>query len=107
MVWGNFVDVAGLNTELVTQRRELRGLSKAEAGRRMYAYLAAGGPGARDGVALTGRGPAWATEPACRRAIDDLEDGHRFFKEAHYVDALPAVLGLERREVGLPNHHAT
>jgi hypothetical protein len=33
--------------------------------------------------------------------IDDLVGGRRYVKEAQYVDALLAVLGFERQDVGL------
>jgi len=67
----------------------------------MFAYLAARGPGARDGITLTGTGFAWATESSCRRSIDDLEGGRRYGKEVQYVDSLLAVLGLKHQDAGL------
>jgi hypothetical protein len=67
----------------------------------MYAHIATEGSAERNGIALTGSGASWATERACRRALDDLEGGKRHFKEAHYVDALLAVLELQPPDVGL------
>jgi len=100
-MWGDVVAVSELRCDVLTERRERLGLTKAEAARRMFAHLAAQGRGARNGIALTGDGFAWATESACRRAIDDLEGGRRYVKEAQYVDAFLAVLGLGRQNVGL------
>jgi hypothetical protein len=102
-MWGDTVDVTELRCDALTERRERLGLTKAGTARRMYACIAAEGPGARDGIALSGSGFAWATESACRRALDDLESGRRYFKEAQYVEALLAVLALKRNEVGLEN----
>jgi hypothetical protein len=67
----------------------------------MYEYLANTGPAARDGIALSGSGLGWATEPACRRALDDLEFQRRRYKEAQYMDALLAVLHLTREETNV------
>jgi hypothetical protein len=67
----------------------------------MYEYIANTGPGARNGIALSGSGFTWATEPACRRALDDLEFQRRRYKEAQYVDALLAVLNLTREETNV------
>lgn len=100
-MWGELVYVFGIRGDTLKERREGLGLTKAEAARRMYAHIAAGSPAERDGLALTGFGAAWATEPACRRAVDDLEGGRRSFKEEQYVDALLAVLDLQRQAVGL------
>jgi hypothetical protein len=100
-MWGELVNVTEVRGDAVTERRKGLGLSKAETARRMYAHIAAEGPGARDGLALTRSGFAWATESACRRAVDDLEGSRRHFKEAQYVDALLAVLDLRRDDVGL------
>lgn len=100
-MWGELVYVFEIRGDSVKERRERLGLTKVETARRMYAHIAAGSPAERNGLALTGCGAAWATEPACRRAIDDLEGGRRSFKEEQYVDALLAVLNLHRQEVGL------
>jgi hypothetical protein len=100
-MWGEVVAVSNLRRDAIAQQRERLGLTKAETARRMFAYLSAQGAGARDGIALTSSGFGWATENACRRAIDDLEGGKRYVKEGQYVDALLAVLGLERQDVGL------
>jgi hypothetical protein len=100
-MWGDLVDVSGVNNErLIGRRQELR-LSKAETARRMYEYIATSGPGARDGIALSGSGFTWSTEPACRRALDDIEFQRRSYKEAQYVDALLTVLDLTREEAGV------
>jgi hypothetical protein len=100
-MWGDLVDVSRVKVELLTaQRHELR-LSKAETARRMYAHIARTGPGARYGIALSGSGFSWATESACRRALDDLEFQRRRYKEAQYVDALLAVLDLTREETSV------
>jgi hypothetical protein len=104
-MWGELVDVSAADTQkLVDQRTRLR-LSKAATARRMFECIARTGPGSRDGIALSGAGFAWATESACRRAIDDLELGRRTFKEEQYVEALLAVLGLDREEVGIKSLH--
>jgi hypothetical protein len=100
-MWGDVVAVSNLRYDVIAQQRERLRLTKAETARRMFAYLSAQGAGARNGIALTGGGFGWATERSCRRAIDDLEGGRRYVKEAQYVDALLAVLGLERQDVGL------
>jgi hypothetical protein len=100
-MWGEVVAVSNLCCEVIAEQRERLRLTKAETARRMFAYLSAQGAGARSGIALTGNGFGWATENSCRRAIDDLEGGRRHVKEAQYVDALLAVLGLERKDVGL------
>jgi hypothetical protein len=100
-VWGDLVDVSGVKAELLTARRQSLHLSKVEAARRMYQYIADTGPGARDGIALSRAGFAWATESACRRALDDLEFQRRRYKEAQYVDALLAVLNLTRDETNV------
>ncbi|MEA2379379.1 MAG: hypothetical protein QOD13_3286 [Thermoleophilaceae bacterium] len=100
-MWGELVDVSGLNADLLVARRQQLRLSKAETARRMYEYIARTGPGARDGIALSGSGLAWSTEPACRRALDDLEFQRRRYKEAQYVDAVLAVLDLTREETSV------
>lgn len=105
-MWGELVYVIGIRGGTLKERREHLGLTKAEMARRMYAHIAAGSPAERDGLALTGIGVAWATEPACRRAIDDLEGARRSFKEEQYVDALLAVLDPQRRDVGLESGSA-
>jgi hypothetical protein len=100
-MWGDLVDVTDLKSAALTERRDHMGLTKAETARQMYAHIVANGPGARGETALTNPGFAWATESACRRAIDDLEGGRRHLKEAQYVEALLAVLHLEPTEAGL------
>lgn len=95
------VAVGSLRCDAIAEQCERLGLTEAEASCRMFAYLSAQGAGARNGIALTDSGFGWATESSCRRAIDDLECGRRYVKEAQYVDALLAVLGLERQAVGL------
>jgi hypothetical protein len=100
-MWNDVVAVGSLRCDAIAEQRERLGLTKAETSRRMFAYLSAQGAGARNGIALTGSGFGGATENSCRRAIDDLEGGRRYVKEAQYVDALLAVLGLERQYVGL------
>jgi hypothetical protein len=102
-VWGDLVDVSGVNSELLTACRQRLHLSKAETARRMYEFIANTGPAARDGIALSGSGFAWATESACRRALDDVEFQRRRYKEAQYVDALLAVLNLTREETNVLN----
>jgi hypothetical protein len=100
-MWGELVDVSCVNAErLIGRRQELR-LLKAETARRMYEHIANTGPGARDGIALSGSGFTWSTEAACRRALDDLEFEPRRYKEAQYVEALLAVLDLTRDEAGV------
>lgn len=93
-MWGEIVAVSDLRRDVISEQRERLGLTKAETARRMFAYLSAQGAGARNGIALTSTGFGWATENSCRRAIDDLEGGRRYIKEAQYVDSLLAVLGL-------------
>lgn len=100
-MWGDVVAVSNLRCDVIAQQRERLSLTKAETARLMFAYLSAQGAGARNGIALTGSGFGWATESSRRRAIDDLEGGRRYVKEAQYVDALLAVLSLERQDVGL------
>jgi hypothetical protein len=100
-MWDDVVAVSSLRCDVIAEQREQLGLTKAETARRMFAYLSTQGAGARNGIALTDSGFGWATENSCRRAIDDLECGRRYVKEAQYVDALLAVLGLERQGVGL------
>lgn len=100
-MWGELVDVSGLTAELVIARRNHLRLSKAETARRMYEYIATTGPGVSGGIALSGSGFAWATEAACRRALDDLEFQRRRYKESQYVDAYLAVLDLTRDEAGV------
>jgi hypothetical protein len=100
-MWGELVDVSGADRRKLIDQRTRLGLSKAETARRMFEHIATTGPTSRDGIALSGSGFAWATESACRRALDDLEFGRRTFKEEQYVDALLAVLTLDREEVGI------
>ena len=100
-MWGEWLDVSDLDAEVVRVRREGLRLSKAETARRMFAYLVDIGPAARGEITLVGDGFAWASENACRRAIDDLENGARTFKEEQYVDAFLEVLGLSRSDAGL------
>ena len=95
------LDVTHLDTETLRNRRETLRLSKAETARRMCEQIVSGSPASREDVALTPSGLGWASEPACRRAIDDLELGRRYGKEEQYVDALLAVLDLSRSDVGL------
>jgi hypothetical protein len=97
VMWGESVVVDSLRCDVIAEQRERLGLTEVEAVRRTLAYLSTHGAGARDGIALTGSGFGWATERSCRRAIDDLEGGRRRIKEAQYVNALLAVLGLERQ----------
>jgi hypothetical protein len=94
-MWGEWVDVSNIRADALAERRQGLRLTKAETARRMFSYIVETGPGARGGVALVGSGFAWATESACRRAIDDLEGGKRTFKEEQYVDALLTVLDLD------------
>ncbi|MFZ1155543.1 MAG: hypothetical protein WAN93_11620 [Solirubrobacteraceae bacterium] len=101
LMWGDALAVSNLRCDVLAEQRKRLKLTKAETARQMFAYLAAQGAGARDGIALTDTGFAWATESSCRRAIDDLEGGKRFVKEVQYVDSLLVVLGLRRRDVGL------
>lgn len=69
-MWGGVVAVSNLRCDAIAEQRERLGLTKAEAARRMFAYLSAQGAGARNGIALTDSGFGWATENSCRRAID-------------------------------------
>jgi len=97
---GEWVDVSGLQHGLLAKRREQLQLTKAETARRMFAYIVEMGPGARNDIALTGSGFAWATERACRRAVDDLENGTRTFKEEQYVDSLSGGVGARSQKRG-------
>jgi hypothetical protein len=102
-VFGEVIDVTDLDREGIKARRERLGLSKAETARRMLDHTASEGWGtsASGEIARSGQGMGAATESACQRAISDLENGKRYLKEAQYVDALLAVLGLKREDVGL------
>lgn len=100
-VLGDQIYVREVDAASLRKRRERLRLTKTESARRMYEHLESTGLMSRDGLVVTGPMGSWATERACRRAIDDLEGGRKVFKEAQYVTALLTILGLEFADVGL------
>jgi hypothetical protein len=96
-MWAHLVPVDDLDGDALRAQRERLRLSKEETSRRMFAWICDGGPGTEGAISLVaGDFFAWATESACRRAIDDLEGNRRVLKEHQYVESLLGVLGIER-----------
>jgi transcriptional regulator with XRE-family HTH domain len=100
-MWGNLVYVADVDGEALRAARRRHGFSQKRTAELMHRSTILRGHGSTGEVVLSGDGMGWITESACLRAVSELENGRRRFKEGHYVYALLAVLDLQPADVGL------